>query len=37
MAIARWSTPNAFMTAYNSWGGTPMIENRLLRDVVMKV
>jgi beta-glucosidase len=28
---------NAFMTAYNSWNGTPMIENPVLRDVVMKV
>ena len=27
---------NAFMTAYNSWNGTPMIENPVLRDVVMK-
>jgi beta-glucosidase len=25
------------MTAYNSWNGTPMIENPVLRDVVMKV
>jgi beta-glucosidase len=28
---------NAFMTAYNSWNGTPMIENPVLRNVVMKV
>jgi beta-glucosidase len=28
---------NAFMTAYNSWNGTPMIDNPVLRDVVMKV
>ncbi len=28
---------NAFMTAYNSWNGTPMIENPVLRDVVMRV
>ena len=28
---------NEFMTAYNSWNGTPMIENPVLRDVVMKV
>ena len=28
---------NAFMTAYNSWNGTPMVENPVLRDVVMKV
>jgi beta-glucosidase len=28
---------NAFMTAYNSWNGMPMIENPVLRDVVMKV
>jgi beta-glucosidase len=28
---------NAFMTGYNSWNGTPMIENPVLRDVVMKV
>jgi beta-glucosidase len=28
---------NAFMTAYNSWNGTPMIVNPVLRDVVMKV
>jgi beta-glucosidase len=27
---------NAFMTAYNSWNGTPMIENPVLRNVVMK-
>jgi len=27
---------NAFMTAYNSWNGKPMIENPVLRDVVMK-
>jgi beta-glucosidase len=27
---------NAFMTAYNSWNGTPMIENLVLRNVVMK-
>ena len=27
---------NAFMTAYNSWNGTPMIENPVLRGVVMK-
>jgi beta-glucosidase len=28
---------NAFMTAYNSWNGTPMVENPVLRNVVMKV
>jgi beta-glucosidase len=28
---------NAFMTSYNSWNGTPMIENPVLRNVVMKV
>jgi beta-glucosidase len=28
---------NAFMTSYNSWNGTPMIENPVLRSVVMKV
>jgi len=27
---------NAFMTSYNSWNGTPMMENPVLRDVVMK-
>ncbi|MBW4039313.1 MAG: beta-glucosidase [Acidobacteria bacterium] len=27
---------NAFMTAYNSWNGVPMIENPVLRNVVMK-
>jgi beta-glucosidase len=27
---------NAFMTAYNSWNGIPMIENPVLRNVVMK-
>jgi beta-glucosidase len=27
---------NAFMTAYNSWNGTPMIESPVLRAVVMK-
>jgi beta-glucosidase len=27
---------NAFMTAYNSWNGTPMIINPVLRSVVMK-
>jgi beta-glucosidase len=27
---------NAFMTAYNSWNGTPMMINPVLRDVVMK-
>jgi beta-glucosidase len=27
---------NAFMTAYNSWNGTPMMVNPVLRDVVMK-
>lgn len=27
---------NAFMTAYNAWNGVPMIENPVLRDVVMK-
>jgi beta-glucosidase len=27
---------NAFMTAYNSWNGTPMIENPVLRNVVIK-
>ncbi len=26
---------NAFMTAYNSWNNTPMIENPVLRSVVM--
>jgi beta-glucosidase len=28
---------NAFMTSYNSWNGMPMIENPILRNVVMKV
>jgi beta-glucosidase len=28
---------NAFMTAYNSWNGTPMMVNPVLRDTVMKV
>jgi beta-glucosidase len=28
---------NAFMTAYNSWNGTPMMVNPVLRDVTMKV
>jgi beta-glucosidase len=27
---------NAFMTAYNSWNNVPMIENPVLRNVVMK-
>jgi beta-glucosidase len=27
---------NAFMASYNSWNGTPMMENPVLRDVVMK-
>lgn len=27
---------NAFMTAYNSWNGVPMIDNPVLRNVVMK-
>jgi beta-glucosidase len=27
---------NAFMTSYNAWNGTPMVENPVLRDVVMK-
>jgi beta-glucosidase len=27
---------NSMMTAYNSWNGTPMIENPILRSVVMK-
>ena len=27
---------NAFMTSYNSWNGTPMMVNPVLRDVVMK-
>jgi beta-glucosidase len=27
---------NAFMTSYNAWNGTPMVENPVLRSVVMK-